>query len=758
MDDGSLPAGFVVDDQPTPDTSLPPSPAKPLRITISPRPLALNGGSPGGTTGGTAPADQPDHPATLPDGFVLDAEPKKMGKGEALVTGLKQGLSANFSDELSGVNAAAGLPQAVSQTVGSAATLPVGLARLAYEHATGQPGEATKAYNDAIAQARQEQQQAQQQHPIMATLGNVGGTLATGLALPAGAAAQGASMAARMGAGALGAGAYGAAYGAGEGEGASDRATRAAIGAGLGLITGGLAPPVLAGTGIASRFVADKAGALLGHPIQAYRAAQNIDQAATQRVVDVLKHDAQNTAGGLGAHDIAGDDQSGQPVMLMDTGNAATRNLARATANKSSAAQSTLETPIQNRFEEQSNRAAEFVKNLIPGGANAIRTQEEIDAAQVAANRPAYKKAYAAGDRPIRSEQLDRLMGAPDVVDAMKTAATKGKSRAIADGFGAFNPGVKITDDGRVIFNRGKNGVPTYPNIQFWDYTYRSLRNAAYSAKGDEKSYLTSLAQQLKKELDHEVPEYGEARAGAAALFGAENALEAGQKFLTMSGSPEKMRGAMNKMGAPERALFAEGYVSALADKVSKIADNREITIDKIFNSVDGRQRTNMALGPERAGQLEAFLRREDMMDLARKAVSGNSTTIRQLMQSKLAMGGTHGAVGAGIGAAADEIFNGELDWKKVLMGGILGGTGVYTSAVNAKLAQSIAEKLISDDPKVWGEVLRVAASNPKVATTIRNGEAFLQKLLGSTSGTHTPMLPAPTGAIPAAADQQQQQ
>ncbi len=122
-----------------------------------------------------------------------------------------------------------------------------------------------------------------------------------------------------------------------------------------------------------------------------------------------------------------------------------------------------------------------------------------------------------------------------------------------------------------------------------------------------------------------------------------------------------------------------------------------------------------------------------------------------------LANAGAHGAVGAGIGASVDELFNGgELNWKHVLMGGLLAGTGVATTAVNAKVAQSIAEKLASDDPKVWREVLRMAAANPQVANTVKRGEAFLEKLVGSTSGNH-PMLPT-TGATPAAADQQQQQ
>ena len=705
-----------------------------LHLTIRPQ----------GTTTTTTPTPQAPAP--------------QISTPEAIVSGVKRGATANFNDELSGVAAASGLPDTMAGISNMGAQLPIGAARLAYEHLTGQPGEATKAYNDAVDKIRQYQQQVDEQHPIASTVGQVGGALATSL-LPVGVAGQGAGLAARAGIGAATGGAYGALYGAGAGTTPEDRLTQAATGGVLGAATGGIIPPVAAGIGKIGSVVSDKVGAILGHPLQALQASRNIDQTATQRAADLLRYDVENGRGGMTAPDVAAAQQSGQPVMLGDLGGPATQDAMRAAANTSPAGRAALEAATQSRFQGQAQRLSDFIKGLAPGGGNATRTQEELDAAQRAANKPAYARAYAAGDRSINSPVLENLMGSPDVVNAMRDAAQKGKSRAIAEGFGAFNTGVKVTDDGRVIFNKGPSGVPTYPNIQFWDYTYRNLRDAASAAfragRNDEGGTLSNLSKQLRAELDREVPEYGKARAGAAAFFGAENALEAGQKFVTMGGSLNDARVAINKMSGPERALFAEGFSSNLVDKVLKIANNRNVTIDRIFNSQDGKARIAMALGPDRAGQLEMFLRREDMMDLARKAVSGNSTTVRQLMTKALTAGG-HGAVGIGIGAGVDELLNGHMNWKHALIGGVMAGTGVATGAVNAKLAQSIAEKLASDDPKVWRDVLRVAANNPAAAGAIRRGEAFLEKLAGHSAGNNAPQITA--GAIPAAAQQQDQQ
>lgn len=677
---------------------------------------------------------------------------KSMGAGKSFYTGLKSGLSANFSDEMSGL-ASAGrtlLPDIINpDKPGSAVSereFPLlgdiilgvaGAGKLAYEGITG-GGEGTAAYEKARDAERQNQQLASQQHPIANAAGNIGGVLGGALAMPAAAVAKGGvaavKLAPRIWQGVKAGAGYGALFGAGEGEGVEDRAKKALTGGIVGAVGGGAAPVVVSGVTAAGRGISNAVGRITGHPIQTIRGAINPDQEAARRIGTNILADVNSGRPGMSAADLAAARSSGQPTAIIDIGGENTRALARSAANTSPAARAALEDMSGSRFAAQAQRVADFVRSLVPTFGNATRTAEAIDAAERAANKGGYARAYAAGNRPIDTPELQRLMGSPDVVAAMKEAAQKGKSRAIADGLSPPTPNVQ--------------------NIQFWDYTYRSLRDQAQAAfragRNDEGSYLSSLSKQMRSELDAAVPEYAKARGVAAEFFQAENALEAGQKFVSMRGPIEEARIAHAKMTPAQKALFAEGYVSDLADKVSKIADNRSVTIDRIFNSPDGRARTELALGKGRAQELELFLRRENMMDLARKAM-GNSTTARQLMEMGIA-----GAVGSAAGGAAEAIYSGKSPDIRTLMSGVLvGGAAGLGRKVNFKVAQRVGEMLASDDPKVLMTAIKMAKTNPDAGKALRRAETMMEKLIGSRSSEAAPLLPS---VAPSRADEQQQQ
>lgn len=716
-----------------------------LRITVGPKPLPVNGGSPGGSSEGKSAPDVGAGKAGVMgavEGLSFGANPALVGlqkAGEAVTTPEQRNIMSGVPSEAPGME-----------------TMGAGIAGLA----SGDDA-AKKAYDSGRSAAAEYAKLASDQHRGA----YLAGLLGSAMILPTMGAGAGATVSQRMASGALAGGIYGGAYGGGSaiGEGASpaETAAQAATGAVLGAGGGAVIPPIAAGASAVGGAIKSGVGAALGHPIATVQAARNINETAARKVAAALRSDIQ-TGSAAAPSDMAAAQAAGQPTAIMDVGGTATRELAHSAANTSPEARSALETMTGERFKGQAQRVSDFVRGLVPTGGNAVRTQEAIDAAQRAANKPAYARAYRAGDRSIMSSELEQLTGSPDVVAAMKDAAQKGKSRAIAEGFGAFNHGVQVTDDGRVIFQQGKNGVPTYPNIQFWDYTYRSLRDSASAAfragRNDEGNTLSSLAKQLRGELDKQVPEYGAARGQAAEFFGAESALEAGQKFVGMRGSLEEARQAINKMSMPERAMFAEGFVSNLADKVSKIANNRSVTIDRIFNSVDGRERINLALGPNRAAQLEGFLRREDMLDLARKGLQGSTTARQQFMRALAgAVSSGHGAGGGlimgGAAAGAEEFFSGEVDVKKVLGAAMLGAAATGKVVISRQLAQRVGELLASNDPADIQLVTRMAANNPVVRDSIRRGEIILEKLAGQGAGSASPKL---LTTAPAAADQQQ--
>ena len=844
-----------------------PTSGAPLRLTV--RPQGRDTSSPVGSFGGALDILS-GNAASEPQ---KETPKRNLGGMESFATGLKSGLTANFSDEIAGASAAGRsmLPDEAKNVklspLGEIISAAGGAMRMGYEAlAGGDTG--SQAYTKARDAERENQRLAAEQHPVANAAGNITGALA----LPIGGAASVATLPGRMAAGAgLGAG-MGAAYGAGEGETLADRASRAGTGALIGGATGGVAPAILTGIGKTAGAVSDTAGSLLGHPLQTIRGLRNSDDEAARRIGTSLIGDIQSGRAGMTAADLRAAEHSGQPTALIDMGGENTRALARSAANTSPQGRAALENLATERFTTQNDRASDFIRSLVPrtsgpsepasarlsnvvrsftGGTRNAEQIELIKDAARKANGPAYAKAYQAGDKQIWTSELERLTSAPYVQSALRSAISKWKNYVVRDGYGSFNPPFKVEDGPYgIIKSSGGAGLTAHPNLQLWDYAARQLQDKARSAPpGSESAKLyNDLARAMKDELDKVVPEYKSAREGAAQFFGARNAVDAGKEFaslntdiglakiahakmsdaekqlfehgyaqelleklsksgdgssplnsplLTSKAGREKMeialgpvkaaqfRNALEKekitttfggaenpldagknfissqvpmdaarvaharMNPAQKAEFAEGFASDLANHVSKISDNKSITIDRIFNSPDGRARIDLALGKDKAKDLEYFMRRENMIDMARKAL-GNSTTARQYMELGLA-----GGLGGAIGGTGDAMISGHMDVKTLISAAVLGGALAGHRAVNFKVAQRVGEMLASSDPKVLVTAIKMVKTNPDAGRAVLRAEKIMEKLSGQGAGSAPPMLPAITSGR---ADEQQQQ
>lgn len=483
-----------------------------------------------------------------------------------------------------------------------------------------------------------------EEHPVA----SIGGAVVGGLMLPVGAGAQAAKLGGRIAAGVGTGGALGAAYGISASPDLRDTpAVAANFGRGMatGAVLGGLAPPVVEGLSLAGQWGLRKSG--IAGAVENFR---DPDSAAYKMVVDRISADRAQKAEGLTQAEFDDALARGQPVKVGDLGGDATRRLARQASNMSAEAGNALKGTTYHRFQSQGPRIADLVQNL--GGGNSVETLDKLKAAAARARKPLYDKAYEEGSVGIWTPELERLSGSPDFLQAMKSAAQTGKSRAITEGFGAFNPGVQITDDGRVLFKPGAKGVPTYPDLQYWDYVKRELDDASRAAfragRNEEGSRIGAQAKMLRNELDAKVPSYAEARGVAASAFGAQDALEAGKAFVSAKGKNQEYAKTIAKMTPPERKLFAHGFLSELENRIGEIGDNRDVTINAMFNSSKSRQRIEMAIGKDKAVELERFLRAESIMMRLKNAVSGNSTTAEQA--ADLATGLT-GGIARGVNA-----------------------------------------------------------------------------------------------------------
>lgn len=569
----------------------------------------------------------------------------------------------------------------------------------------------------------------EQENPYATLAGQFAGALAAGvIAAPRIAATLGGRVA--QGA-ALGAGS-GAAYGFGSGEGVEDRTLRALQGGMIGGATGAAIPAVTSGVRALGRGTYNAV-------VPRVRAVTRPAQEAERRVGQAV---AVDRAGGqaLGQADEASAALNQQSLLNVDRGGETTRAMARSAANVNPEARGILEKTASDRFAGQGPRAQRFINRIMNDAVDDVTLRDEIKQAARKANAPAYRRAYEAGERAIWSPELERLSASPAMQKAMRGAVNVWQDVAIADGFGAMKPGALVEGGGQLRFLNGR--VPVFPNLQFWDYTKRILDDrigAAVRSGQDQKvRTLSTIKNALSKELDRVVPEYQRARGTAATFFGAEDALEAGRKFVTQSRTLPETRAALEKMRPEERTAFAVGFASEMKDMVSSVRDRSNV-IDRIFGSAEAREKVRLALGPERFKAFEQFVRVENAMDKLRGAL-GNSTTARQLVELGLA-----GSAGAGAGFLTG-------DWQTGITTALLvRGARAMGSRVDENLAKRVADLLLSDDPKQLEKAVQMAAKNPSVAKAVRGMTDFLDKGLVVSGAENVPEMvmprtPAPMG------------
>lgn len=600
---------------------------------------------------------------------------------ESFMGGALQGATMGLADEGAAGLALLGIPP-------KAAGLPIvgpGLATLGL----GRAIVGGEDYDREVAERRLRMQMQQSEHPIASTTGEIAGGIATAPLMPGGA---GAGMGTRMARGALAGVGYGGAYGAGTAEGGlEERALGGLVGAGAGGVVGGAAPAIVRTVQGAGNLIGKGVGAVT-RPL---RGLINTDKEAARQIAIQMAEDAANPKQvRLSLADEASAIAAGQPVFNVDRGGAAVRALARSSANRSPQARSSLETAVKDRFQAQGNRVMDAVKRIV-GNVTAQDNRISLQLQATKINKPAYQTAY---DDPAAQDMwdagLEQLASAPVVQSAMKQAAVTGRNAASLGGFQPFDTPFMVDKATGGLKLRGN----MRPTLQFWDHVKRNLDGMGVEGQ--------QAAKVLREYLDQLVPVYKAARAGAASFFNAQDALEAGETFVSSRMSNDIGRAGIAKLSVPERKLFEEGFADALVRKVSEASDRRSVINSIFLSSPAARERIEIALGPQKAKELEIFMRIEDLLDRARQEM-GNSTTARQLVE----LGIGTGAAGYGYGTG---------DWKNAgtVLTGVLVSHGLFR--IDRKVAQRIGEMLASPDPAVTQRGLQIIARNGRYMEALR--------------------------------------
>lgn len=428
------------------------------------------------------------------------------------------------------------------------------------------------------------------------------------------------------------------------------------------------------------------AGRVLGPTVNAILRPE---KEALRRSGAAYARDAAAGNAGWGASDEVAARSAQIPVLNADRGGETVRALTRSVANQSPEARQTVASVTDDRFAGQGQRAVQVVRDIAGGQADDLAYQENVKRVAQMVNRPAYDAAFNSPNaRAVWNRDIVDLMQSDTFRAAINAAEKRGTDRAAVDGFKAVRNPFEFRADGSVTLKTNPDGSRALPSLQFWDQVKRNIDGMIGTAQrqGDNTlvADLTAIKRKLVGSLDAAVPQYAKARAGAAAFFDAEDALEAGRKFGANMRMVPEAKAAFGKFSQSEQKAFRTGYASTLIDRIMAASDRTNV-INQVFKSQASREMIEMAFGPGKARQLEAYVRAETLADMLRGAM-GNSTTARQLME--MGLGGGAGyilsggdLVGAGAGALATR------------------GARAVGQRVDNRVMQSVAKLLTSNDP-----------------------------------------------------------
>jgi len=627
-----------------------------------------------GPDGKTYELDAPDQNAAMAALGNIGAKqqvsesPGFFGKVDAAVRGVADGLTLGFSDEISaGLGAATGIGGTFGDYSGN----------LAAQRGRDQSDERTS--------------------------GGVrlAGQLAGGIALPLGAARNGATLVKEGGnlaARGLRYAGEGAAYGAiaGAGSADEDRLTGAVQGGGFGAVAGAAAPAIVNGAARLAQPVVDAARNSFGPAAQ--QAANRVGTAL--RTGNLPEADVQARLA-----------QLGPDAALVDTMGTRGQALARASANVSPDARSTMETFSNARMANQPQRVVSSLETAagLPQG-----NRLTVEGLQEAANRRtapeigrAYDEARALGyDLPL--EDFQEIIGSP-----MGRRAFAEASRAVQNRMAAGNEGAAS-------------------NLGLLDAMKRRLDSmgqvAARAGDNDTAAQATSLARTLRQQTDAALggPEYSNARALREQAYRTEEAYQTGADLARPRidlDAPARARGGPRMQG-PVRPEVGQGYAAEMAEAIL----NRRGTADSLNRLYAPMQQEAMdaALQGNAAG-VRRQLETERVFGDTHRALTGNSTTARQLAEM-----GAVGVAGAGLGYA------GGLDPTQAGVAGVAaalarkGGAAVVNkvrSGNEERVAQEIARILIARGVPTTPQSVSVALSDPRRSQEIA-------RMLAATGGS----------------------
>jgi len=491
-------------------------------------------------------------------------------------------------------------------------------------------------YNENLNQLRQAQADYGEENPIRGTIGK-GAGLALGITqLPV----WGSRLAGAAGTGAV----YGGIMGAGsDAESISERASNALTGAATGAGIGGL------GYGL---------GSLIGMGAnKASRAWEAVNADPQTRAAIELRSLAADAGGPVAVRQSL--DNLGPDSVLADVLGERGRALTRQSANISPDARETIEAALLGRKGMQNQRVVSDIEQIAGLPVGSTKTVDDLVEGTYQKLKPgvdeAYTAARAAGkDMPLQF--FDDVLSTSQGQQVLKEAEAAVRARARLRGAPDDVSNLAIVDEMKKIFDSKATSA---------------FASGDRAAGGLWRDFAASLRTRADALMDMaETPIYAGARNAARYSNQAQEAVKLGAE-LGGPRVPVNLPGRVDGVDLGNRQRVAQGYAAKKTDTLLN-RNNTEGAVNEFYTPL-GKKAADAALGP---GALDKTLAREKAFNQTVKALTGNSTTARQLVE-----------MGLGTGAATTLLTGDPMS------GGIAGILG----ALARKGAPAIARKITTD-------------------------------------------------------------
>lgn len=424
---------------------------------------------------------------------------------------------------------------------------------------------------------------------------------------------------------------------------------------------------------------------------------------AERRLMDTLRADAREGTARMTPQQFMAAQEAGQPVTLLDMAGDKTNELLSRLGARSPKTLQKLNESILNRNEAMRTANADFIARTFNLTEPAGATAEAMRLEQKQINDRLYNLA--------RSNPSAQSIQTPRLTELSQYAPVK---RAMAEvGEIAADPKMGI-----VAPTAERGG-----NLAFWDQVKQNLddqvdalyRTGEHNRANIIKGWKNDLLEQLNT-----VNGYAEARATAAAGFGARNALEAGVKFANKPDTfkTQELLNRIDKFTPEERQLFLQGVGHTLLNK----AQNTPGAFTKFITNREMAERLRAATGPEMYDQLHGFARATQNMGVA--------NTIAAAITPPGRFSGHYGVLG-GLGLSAMELSYLPPDLVPKMIAGWAFDQAVKLAktASEKRIAPEVGRLVMSTDPADLQRLGRLLQESPEARRLLDSSHAALLRL-----------------------------